>query len=108
MDGEAPLLDVTFAGAVIEWRGPAPFFFVALPEEEVVGVRAAARVASYGWGVVPVTATIGDTVFATSLFPRDGGYLLPLKDAVRRAAGVTLGNEVVVRMRIEARERPLR
>jgi hypothetical protein len=45
--------------------------------------------------------TIGRTTFATSLFPRDGGYLVPVKDAVRRAEDVALGDvvdlEVVIR-----------
>ncbi|KQT32006.1 hypothetical protein ASG29_09090 [Sphingomonas sp. Leaf412] len=98
------LLDVAFDGVVIEWHGPAPFFFVALPADDVAAVRAAARGASYGWGVVPVAATIGDVDFTTSLFPRDGGYLLPLKDVVRRVAGVVPGSVVAVRMRVMRRE----
>lgn len=97
-----PLLEIAFAGPVIEWRGPAPFLFVALPDDQVEAVRAAARAASYGWGVVPVTATIGETRFTTSLFPRAGGYLLPLKDKVRRATELTLGDVAVVAMRIDA------
>ena len=42
--------------------------------------------ATYGWGVIPVVARIGDVEFETSLFPKDGGYLLPLKDARPQAA----------------------
>src|SRR3546814_14212808 len=56
--------------------------------------------ASYGWGVVPVVATIGETEFATSLFPRDGSYLLPVKRAVQHAAGVGLGDRIAVAMRV--------
>ena len=94
------MLQLAFETTIIEWRGPAPFFFAPVPEEHVAAVRSAARLASYGWGVVPVTAVIGGVSFATSLFPRDGGYLLPLKDKVRRAAGVTLGDRVRVAMTI--------
>jgi hypothetical protein len=48
--------------------------------------------------VIPVVARIGGTEFATSLFPRDGRYLLPLKDAVRRSEGIGDGDTVEVRM----------
>ncbi len=95
------LLDITFAGEVIEWRGPAPFYFVAVPEDEVGAVREAARAASYGWGVVPVVAIVREVEFGTSLFPRDGGYLLPLKVKVRRETGLVLGDVAIIAMRVE-------
>ncbi|MGY4926170.1 DUF1905 domain-containing protein [Streptomyces sp. 900105755] len=92
-----------FGGCVVEWRGPAPYYFVPVPEEECEEVRAVAGMASYGWGVVPVEVTlggVGGVVFETSLFPKDGGYLLPLKSAVRKAQGVAAGDEVRVVMRV--------
>ena len=42
----------------------------------------------------------GGVPFTTSLIPRDGGYLLPLKLAVRKAAGVALGDRLAVAMTI--------
>ncbi|UVO50207.1 DUF1905 domain-containing protein [Sphingomonas sp. SUN019] len=98
--GAAPLLDIVFEAAVIEWRGPAPFYFVAIPSEHLGEVSYAAREASYGWGCVPVTASIASASFETSLFPKDGGYLLPLRAAVRVQAGIAPGDNVCVRMRI--------
>ncbi|WP_380872254.1 hypothetical protein ACFB49_31970 [Sphingomonas sp. DBB INV C78] len=100
---DEPLADIAFAGDVIHWRGPSPFHFVAVREAQVGEVRYAARIASYGWGVVPVEASVDGVDFRTSLFPRDGGYLLPLKDAVRKAAGIRLGDRVQVRMRVISR-----
>ncbi|MDF7777235.1 DUF1905 domain-containing protein [Sphingomonas sp. AOB5] len=94
------LADISFSGEAFEWRGPAPFVFVAVPEEHTGEVRYAAQLASYGWGVVPVQAEIDGTGFRTSLFPRDGGYLLPLKVAVRKETGIVLGDQVTVQMRI--------
>lgn len=102
MSRDEPLADLTFTGEIIEWRGPAPFHFVAVPEALVGEVHYAAREASYGWGVVPVEATAHGTDFRTSLFPRDGGYLLPLKAAVRKACDIALGDIVEIRMRIFA------
>ena len=92
--------DIVFETVVIEWRGPAPFLFAAVPDEYVGAIRYAALTASYGWGVVPVVAIIGATEFATSLFPRDGGYLLPVKVAVRKSERIDLGDRIAVRMRV--------
>ncbi|MFV3128145.1 DUF1905 domain-containing protein [Niveispirillum sp. KHB5.9] len=97
-----PLAHITFVGTIIEWRGPAPFFFIAVPTDLVAAVRHAARLASYGWGVVPVQAVVNGTAFTTSLFPKDGGYLLPLKVAVRKTAGVALGDAVTVDIQVAA------
>lgn len=101
-----PLVDITFQEEVIHWRGPAPFYFVPIPPHFVGEIRYAARLASYGWGVVPVEATIGDVEFRTSFFPKEEGYLLPLKVAVRKQANIALGDCVQVAMRILARGMP--
>ena len=98
-----PLACLTFAAQIIEWRGPAPFLFAPVPEAHFGEIRYAAQLASYGWGVVPVTARIGTTDFTTSLVPRDGRYLLPIKVAVQRAAAVGIGDRVRATIRIFAR-----
>lgn len=95
-----PFVDIVFEGAIIEWRGPAPFYFVAIPPEHLGEVSYAAREASYGWGCVPVAASIAGASFATSLFPKNDGYLLPLKAAVRAQTGIAPGDSICVRMRV--------
>ena len=95
---DALAIRFAFEARIITWRGPSPFFFAPIPADQTKALRAAARAVSYGWGVIPVEAAIGDTVFTTSLFPKDDGYLLPLKDAVRRKAGITAGDLILVRM----------
>ena len=85
-----------FEAEVIQWRGPAPYYFVPVPEPLCQDLRVAARDVSYGWGVIPVTVRIGGTSWTTSLFPKDGGYLVPLKDAVRKAEGLAIGDDVEV------------
>ncbi len=94
MTDAEPLARIAFEAGIIEWRGPAPFLFARIPDENFGEIRYAARAASYGWGVVPVTATIGVTRFTTSLFPRDGGYLLPIKAAVQRAEHIGPGDRI--------------
>jgi hypothetical protein len=93
-------VELTFTGRVVEWRGPSPYFFVPVPDEESADIREVAALATYGWGVIPVEARIGEVTFETSLFPKDGGYLLPLKDAVRRPQGLAPGDDVTVEMTV--------
>jgi hypothetical protein len=94
------MLELTFSGQVIEWRGPAPYYYLPVPDEESDDIREVAAMATYGWGVIPVTARIGDIEFETSLFPKDGGYLLPLKDAVRKPQQITVADEITVEMTV--------
>ena len=92
-------MDFDFDGHVVEWRGPAPFYFVAIPEEESADIKFAAKGIEY-WGQVPVIVRINDTEFTTALFPKDGRYLLPLKDKVREAAGIEVDEDVSVELRV--------
>jgi hypothetical protein len=89
-------VELEFSGEVFSWRGPAPFHFVAVPEPERSELADVAHLVSYGWGMIPVTGRIGETTFTTSLWPRDGGYVVPVKDAVRRAEAVELDDVVTV------------
>ena len=97
--------EVAFEAGVIHWRGPSPYFYAPVPAEQAEELRGLAKLATYGWGVVPVEARLGGVTFTTSLFPKDGTYLVPLKDAVRRAAGVTAGDRVAVEIRVRAPRR---
>lgn len=93
-------MELEFNGDVIEWRGPAPFHYLVVPDDESDDISAVKQEFTYGWGVIPVTCTTGDTTWTTSLFPKDGRYLVPLKDAVRRDAGIEVGDRLSVRMRL--------
>jgi hypothetical protein len=94
-------MDLEFRGDVWFWRGPSPFHFVTVPEDECVELEAASKLVTYGWGMIPVTAQIGGTEWTTSLFPKDGRYLVPVKDAVRRAETLDVGDTVTVRLAVD-------
>jgi hypothetical protein len=64
-------------------------------------LEAASTFVSYGWGVIPVTAQIGATGFKTSLFPKDGGFIVPVKAGVRNPEGLEVGDTVTVRLAID-------
>ena len=91
-------MDLEFSGAVFQWRGPSPYYYVAVPDDESDDIRDIATAVTYGWGVIPVEVTIGATVWTTSLFPKDGRYLVPLKDKVRRAEGIDDGDVIDLRV----------
>jgi hypothetical protein len=91
-------MDCEFEGVVWEWRGPSPYHFVTVPREYADAVRQLASAVTYGWGMVPVEVRLGRSRWRTSLFPRDGGYVLPLRDSVRRKEGIALDDTVRVRV----------
>lgn len=86
--------DMEFEGAVWQWRGPAPHYFVSVPAELCDGLRVAARLVSYGWGMVPARVRVGATEWRTAIFPKDGGYIVPIKADVRRKEGIDEGQVV--------------
>lgn len=92
------MIEFEFSGVVFQWRGPAPFYYVAVPEDESEEIKQLANAISYGWGVIPVTVLVGDTEWQTSLFPKDGLYLVPLKDRVRKAENIDDDDEIRVRL----------
>ena len=94
-------MHLEFSGEIWYWRGPAPWYFVTMPAPECRRVAEASPEVSYGWGVIPVTARLGSTIWTTSLFPKDGRYLLPLRADVRRAEQVDEGDTVTVRVTID-------
>lgn len=95
-------MDFVFVGEVIEWRGPAPFYFVDVPDDVSEDIKEAARGLEY-WGQVAVHVRVGATRFRTALFPKDGRYLVPIKSAVRRAEGIDVGQVVETELELAAR-----
>jgi hypothetical protein len=93
-------MEYTFDSVVIEWRGPSPFHFATIPDNIAAEIKLAAPTLTYGWGVIPATVTVGATSVTTSLIPRDGGYLVPLKDALRKPEGFEIGDEITVELRL--------
>ena len=93
-------MELEFSGEVWHWRGPAPHHFVWVPEEEAERIDDVAGAVTYGWGMVPVTVQLGSSTWTTSLWPKDGGYIVPLKLAVRRQEGVDVGDTVTLRLGI--------
>jgi Domain of unknown function (DUF1905) len=92
-------MDFEIQGPVVEWRGPSPYYFLAISAEDSEDIKFAATGLEY-WGQVPVVVRLDGVEFTTALFPRQGRYLLPLKDAVRRPAGIQVDQVLDVALRV--------
>lgn len=95
-------MDLELTGEVWYWRGPSPYHFVTVPPEQSAVLRDAAAEVTYGWGMIPVEVRAGGTRWTTSLFPKNGGYVVPLKDKVRRAEEIDVGDVVTLRLIVDA------
>jgi hypothetical protein len=96
-------MDHEVRGEIWYWRGPSPYHYVTVPPEQSDDIHAVARDVTYGWGMIPVVARIGGTTWETSLFPKDGLYVVPIKDKVRAAEGLEVGDVVTVGLEIRPR-----
>jgi hypothetical protein len=93
-------MNIEFNGKIWFWRGPAPWFFVTVPEEQSRDLKAISGIVTYGWGVIPVCVQIGKTEWKTSLFPKDDRYIVPIKASVRKAENLEQGDEVTIRLEV--------
>ena len=94
-------MELRFRGELWFWRGPSPFHFVTVSAQGSAELAAVSPAVSYGWGVLPVEAQVGGSTWRTSLFPKEGGYVLPVKAAIRRAEDLELGDVVDVRLAVD-------
>jgi hypothetical protein len=94
-------VELEFSGEVWFWRGPSPYHFVTVPEDESAELQETAALVTYGWGMIPVEVRLGETRWTTSLFPKDGGYVVPLKDRVRTAEAIDVGDTVTLRLAVD-------
>ena len=89
-------------------NAPASWHFLTIGGEAAEAINALALMRRLengrrrGWGAIKVTATIGATKWQTSIFPQktSGGWLLPVKAAVRKAENLVAGDEVNVTLTV--------
>jgi hypothetical protein len=89
-------VNIEFNGEIWFWRGPAPWYFVTVPVEQCHDLKGISGYVTYGWGMIPVHARIGKTSWKTSMFPKDGRYVVPIKARVRQAENLAEGDKVTM------------
>ena len=90
-------------------KAPASWHFLTLGGEVAEAIHALALMRQLeggqkrGWGSIKVRAMVGDTSWETSIFPAKevGGWLLPVRAAVRKAEGLVSGDFVTVEVAVE-------
>lgn len=93
-------MELEITGIIWYWRGPSPFYFVTVPQAQSESLKAVSSLVTYGWGMVPVSIQIGETQSTTALIPKNGAYLVPLKDAVRKAEELNEGDTVNIKLTV--------
>ncbi|MCX6049705.1 MAG: DUF1905 domain-containing protein [Chloroflexi bacterium] len=93
-------MNFEFSGKIWYWRGPAPWYFVTVPEQQCRELKAILKLVTYGWGMIPVNAQIGETAWTTSMFPKDGSYIVPIKARIQKAENLTEGDTVTLRLEV--------
>lgn len=93
-------MTIDFDADIWFWRGPAPWHFVSVPPDQCRALKEMAAAVTYGWGMIPATVRIGRTEYRTSLWPRDGGYIVPIRAGVRAAESLDEGDRVRVSLRV--------
>ena len=93
-------MKLEFSGEIWFWKGPAPWYFVTVPAKQSRDLKAISGLVTYGWGVIPVKVWVGQTEWTTSLFPKDGRYLVPIKASIRKAEHLKEGASVTMRLEV--------
>jgi len=93
-------MEIEISGRIWYWRGPAPWFFVTVPATQSRILKDISGCVTYGWGMIPVDVRIGKTEWKTSLWPKDGRYIVPIKASVRKAEQLEEGDKVIVRLEV--------
>ncbi|MBX3015398.1 MAG: DUF1905 domain-containing protein [Caldilineaceae bacterium] len=93
-------MNIEFTGEIWFWKGPAPWYFVTVPEPECQAIKAISGSVTYGWGMIPVTVWLGKSKWATALWPKDGRYIVPIRTSVRKAEKVEEGDQVTIQLQV--------
>jgi hypothetical protein len=95
-------MNIKFEGDIWFWQGPAPWYFVTVPAKQCRDLESISGSVSYGWGMIPASVRIGKTTWTTSLFPKDGRYIVPIKASVRKAENLDEGDKVRLSLEVGA------
>lgn len=93
---------ITLTAPLWLWSGEnASWHFITVPDELAGEIRAESLARRGGFGSVRVEVTIDDVTWRTSVFPqKSGGYILPVKAAVRRRANIAVGDDVTLTLEL--------
>lgn len=91
----------SFKSEVWRWPGDAGWHFVTLPKKLSGEIKKVGK--RYGAGFIKVKATAGGSSWVTALFPHKDseGYLLSIKQQIRKKEGVWEGDIIKVSVTLQ-------
>lgn len=51
-------MEVEFDGEIWLWKGPSPWYFVTVPEDETEQLQGTSALVTYGWGMVRLSVDL--------------------------------------------------
>lgn len=90
---------IEFEAELWEHQGQGAWCFVTVPAEPSEDIRLSGAMPA-GFGSYRVEVTVGSTTWRTSVFPDNasGGFVLPVKKAVRSSEAIEIGDLVAVHL----------
>jgi hypothetical protein len=95
-------MDIEFSGTVHRWVNNPSIYLVSVPRDLSDEIKEISEGLTNGWGSLKVEATIGSTVWRTSIFPdsKTGLFDLPLKAEVRKKNNLEAATLVKVHLNV--------
>lgn len=95
-------MDIEFSGTVHRWVNNPSIYLVSVPRDLSDEIKEISEGLTNGWGSLKVEATIGSTVWRTSIFPdsKSGLFDLPLKAEVRKKNNLEAATLVKVHLNV--------
>ena len=95
-------MDIEFSGTVHRWVNNPNIYLVSVPRDLSEEIKEISEGLTNGWGSLKVEATIGSTVWRTSIFPdsKSGLFDLPLKAEVRKKNNLEAATLVKVHLNV--------
>jgi hypothetical protein len=93
----------TFNSKVWLYPGYAAWHFITIPIDISTDINQKYGDLKRGWSSLPVTVTLGKTMWATSIFfdKKSNSFLLPLKSAVRKKEKIVVDQSVTLTLAIK-------
>ncbi len=97
------MIPIDFKSELWIWQAEkGAWHFLTVPPEESDAIKLFAGGTKGGFGSVKVSVTIGSSTWKTSVFPNKdrGGYILPVKKAVRTKEDLSVGDTAHVTLEV--------
>jgi hypothetical protein len=90
--------DITFKGTAQRFPGSGGWVYVAVPKKYTRDLQEQRKT----WGMYPITAHVGNTVWKTKLMMKKGGdFFVALKSTIRNKEKITVGDRVLISFKLE-------